>query len=373
MSLSCYVDYIGVEGCDETTPDSGLFINQLPGIELKMIDKIADEQQVDFSGVWDDVQARAIRRFKTDINAEFKKMYKLKNITQSIDMERVIDITSTTAAGVDYRGFTLELDRQDDNFAYSNLETIYVQSVSLYFSSTDATTIKVFDIVTGTELYTQAVAAPAAIGWQTINLFQTFDSRRIFVCYDATLLISVELDVTDLKNAVNRSQTGCNYNIACFSCGASSGGANANAELRAGSATIAATITEDDITFGDDSFGLSGIWSVICSFDALTCNNKETFTRAWWYLLGMELMEERIYTSRLNEFTAFDKNDAKQLLKSFTAKYNGQVIDPETGEVLQTLDNGELPMAISAIELNLNDYCLVCNSDVRFMELMHDL
>ena len=72
-----------------------------------MIDKLADEQQVDFNGVWDDVQERAVRRLKTDVNAEFKKRYKLKNITQSIDLERDIDTTSTTAAGAFYRGFTL--------------------------------------------------------------------------------------------------------------------------------------------------------------------------------------------------------------------------------------------------------------------------
>lgn len=364
--LDCYIDYIGVQGCDETTPDSGLFINQLPGIELEMIDQLADEQQVDFEGVWDDVQARAIRRFKTDINAEFKKMYKLKNITQSIDMERVIDTASTTAAAVEYRGFTLELDRQDDNFAYSNLETIYVQSVSLYFSSTNATTIKVFDILTGTELFTQAVAAPAAIGWTTINLFQTFESRRIFVCYDATLLVGVELDTANLKNAVNRRQDNCNYNIACYSCGGAEG-AFTNAELRSGQATIAATITEDDITFSDDSFGLSGIWSVICSFDAFVCNNRESFTRTWWYLLGMELMEERMYTNRLNKFTAFDKNKAKSLLRLFTRKYNGQVLNDE-GEVVQELNDGELHMVIDGIELNLADYCLVCNNEIRYME-----
>ena len=361
MSLNCLKNHIAVEGCTTTTPNSGIFINQLPGIELEMIDKLADEQQVDFNGVWDDVQERAVRRLKTDVNSEFKKRYKMKNITQSIDLEREIDTTSTTAVGAFYRGFTLELDRTDNNFAYSNLETIYIQTLSLYFTSLNATTIKVYDILTGTELYTQAVPAPAAIGWTTINIYQTFTQRQLFVAYDATNLTGVSFDVVDLRNAVNRRQDGCT--VACYSCGRS----NTNAELRAGQATIATTITESDITFGDDLFGLSGIWSVICSFDGFVCNNKEPFTTALWYLLGMELMTERLYTSRLNEFTAFDRNKAKELLQLFTRKYNGQVLN-EDGEVIQTLDDGELTMAVDGINLNLNDYCLVCNERVRYDE-----
>ncbi|MGR3220322.1 MAG: hypothetical protein ACUZ8H_10985, partial [Candidatus Anammoxibacter sp.] len=296
----------------------------------------------------------AVRRLKTDVNAEFKKRYKLKNITQSIDMERNIDTTSTTAIGAFYRGFTLEFDRTDDNFAFSNLETLYIQTLSLYFTSLNATTIKIYDILTGTELYTQAISAPTSIGWTTIDVYQTFSERRLFIAYDATLLTGVSFDVVDLRNAVNRSQDGCT--VACYSCGGSS---LTNAELRAGQATIATTITESDITFGDDLFGLSGVWSVICSFDSLVCNNKEPFTTSLWYLLGIELMNERLYSSRLNEFTAFDRNKAKELRNMYEVKYRGGTIDEISHE-------GELLMAIEGINLNMADYCLQCNDPVRY-------
>ena len=356
MSLNCLKGHISVEGCVSTLPNSGIFINQLPGIELEMIDKLADEQQVDFNGVFNDIEERAVRRLKTDINAEFKKRYKLKNITQSIDLEREIDSTSTTPAAVEYRGFTLELDRTDDNFAFSNLETIYIQTLSLFFTSLDATTIKIFDILTGTELFTQAVPAPGSTGFTTIEIHQTFSERRLFIAYDATNLAGVNFDVTNLRNGINRNQDGCP--IVCFSCG---GNTNRNAELRAGQATIATTIVEDDITFGDDLFGLSGVWSVICSFDSFVCNNKEAFTTALWYLLGIEMMNERLYSSRLNEFTAFDRNKAKELRNMYEVKYRGGTIDEIEHE-------GELVIAIDGINLNLNDYCLICYDNIRYEE-----
>ena len=63
MSLTtCLTDYIGISGCTPTTvPDSGIYLDRfLQGIELKMIDQIATEQQSDWTGVWADVQQRAI-------------------------------------------------------------------------------------------------------------------------------------------------------------------------------------------------------------------------------------------------------------------------------------------------------------------------
>jgi len=351
MSLDCLKDYIGVQGCTTTTPDSGVFINQLPGIELEMIDSLADEQQVDFNGVWDDVQERAVRRLKTDINAEFKKRYKLKNITESINMARIIDTTSTTAGAAQYRGVALTLNRTDENFAFSNLQTFYIPDISLYFTSLDATTIKIFDLRTGTELYTKSVAAPLATGWTTIQINETFTSREVYVCYDATDLDSVLLDLTKLKNVVNRSQDGCTYYC------------NANAELRGASSNISALVTEGDITTGSNSFGLSVKWSVVCSFDTFVCHNKEPFLRSLWLLLGIELSRERRFTSRLNEFTAFDNNTAKELMQMFEIEYRGGVMDDIQYE-------GELFMVIDAINVNTSDYCLECNDEVRVLEMI---
>ncbi len=349
--MECFRDYIGLEGCSTTTPESGLFINQLPGIELKLFDKLADEQQVNFTGVYNDIQTRAIQRFKTDIRAEFKKRYQLKSITQSIDIGKAVGTTSTALAG-NYRGFTIELDRHDQRFAYSNLQAIRIPEVSLFFTSTNAATIKIFDMDLGTELFSKAVAAPGSTGFTTILVNETFVARRLFVAYDATLLAGQELDIKNLRNATISSQNGCVY----FDCGG-----NRNAELRAGEATISSTITESDITFGNDTFGLSGIWSVICDWETFVCNNRDSFKNAFWYLLGIETMSERLNSNRLNEFTAFDRNTALSLMKQFDIKYRGGTID-------DIVEPGELSVVIDGIDVNLADYCIICNQEIIFEE-----
>lgn len=76
--MDCLIGYIGIKGCgDETTPESGLFINSLPGVNLKVIDKIADHEQKTYSGVWDDVVTRSLQKFSSDVSAAMHLKYRL--------------------------------------------------------------------------------------------------------------------------------------------------------------------------------------------------------------------------------------------------------------------------------------------------------
>ncbi len=355
MSLNCLKDHIGVEGCTTTTPNSGIFVNQLPGIELKMLDKIANEDQSDFNGVYDDIQERTVRRLKSDINTFFEKQsYKLKTAVQDFWMGHLIDTASTTPAGTDYRGIQLELNVETDDFVPSNLQVFAIQSIDLYFTSTNGTTIKVFDLDTGEELFSQVVAAPSVIGWTTINIYQEFTARRIFIAYDATLLASVLMDTTDMENATLDESCGCHRvhfsaDFLCDDCGAT---------LEGASATIAAPTT---ITEGDNAFGFAVRWRVDCSFDRWICDNREIFTTALWYLLGAETTFERIYSSRLNEFTMFDKEKAQELNTLYEAKYQG-------GTVNDIIHRGELPMVLEGINLNQSDCCLMCSAAVMMVD-----
>ena len=98
---------------------------------------------------------------------------------------------------------------------------------------------------------------------------------------------------------------------------------------------------------------------MICSFDSLVCNNKDPFTTSLWYLEGIEMMNELLYSSRLNEYTTTGRNKAKELRNMYEVKYRG-------GEIDEISHEGELAMAIDGINLNMTDYCLQCNEPVRY-------
>jgi len=77
--MTCFQDYIGLSPCAGVyeSPPSGIYINSLPGLSIESIEKVADQEQINYRGVWDDVQQNAQPDFRVDIMAEIRKCYKL--------------------------------------------------------------------------------------------------------------------------------------------------------------------------------------------------------------------------------------------------------------------------------------------------------
>jgi len=77
--MQCFTDYIGLSFCAGVyeSPASGIYINSLPGISIESIEKIADQEQINYLGVWGDVQTNALAQFRLDIISEMNKCYTL--------------------------------------------------------------------------------------------------------------------------------------------------------------------------------------------------------------------------------------------------------------------------------------------------------
>lgn len=77
--MDCLHDYIGIRICEsiDNIPDSGVYINTLPGISLQSIDASANDDQVTYARVWEDVQREAAVRFEIDVIEELNECYSL--------------------------------------------------------------------------------------------------------------------------------------------------------------------------------------------------------------------------------------------------------------------------------------------------------
>ena len=76
--MDCLTDYIGMKGCTSSTPRSGKYVYKLPGIEFEMVDKLADEHQVNYAGVWTAIQTRAQANILKDVIGKVKTRHKIK-------------------------------------------------------------------------------------------------------------------------------------------------------------------------------------------------------------------------------------------------------------------------------------------------------
>lgn len=85
--MECLIDYIGFFNCaGQAEPDSGMYINTLPGITLESVDKVATSEQVTYLQVWADAQKEAAIRFANDFKIELNKCYTLSRKCDYEDM-----------------------------------------------------------------------------------------------------------------------------------------------------------------------------------------------------------------------------------------------------------------------------------------------
>lgn len=341
----CLNDYIGIQGCANATSDSGEYLNRLlPGITLENIDKIAEADQVTYLGVWTDVQKRSWKRFQNELIRGFQNRYQIQSIQKSVDLLKFIDTSADqTLAAAEWRGFTVELTPLNTQiWAASDLQMVYVQSLRIYRKAVTVAAIgKIFDLVTGEVLHTFTIPVNTVAGWTTISIEQYFLAYRLFMAYDATAIESVS-QVLNADTINHFHDCGCDFYYNGF-----------NGGIRgAKTASLLATVTDDDITTGSNIYGLSGVFSIQCSFNALVCNNKESFLMPWAYILGAELMWERQYSGRISRWTVgIDKEKAKELQREFESRFFK-----------------EIETVIAGISLNDSDVCLECNAPIQYVE-----
>jgi hypothetical protein len=85
------------------------------------------------------------------------------------------------------------------------------------------------------------------------------------------------------------------------------------------------------LTQGDTITGLQAVITVGCEYDAAVCSNRLLFAEAYWYLLGIEFMTERLFSERVNFLTTLRKEEAKELLDIYTIRYEEAINNAITG------------------------------------------
>lgn len=326
--MDCLIDSIGIIGCGTSSPASGIFINSFAGMSLESIEAIADAEQGDYIGVWADVQKNASRRLSTDVSVELGKRYKLNRLASSIDLGREIDSTTTTTADTEYRGLLFDTDKDYSDsslYKHSALQSHYIQSVSVYSGvSVTGSTLKIVDHITNTTLGT--FTQDLSIGWNLIPINSSYSGRRIAVGIDSSSINSVKLDVP-----VN-----IQWPFYCSSA------------IEGFKWTVGGNVSSG--TKGDNSYGMSVVYGVRCSYDNLICNNADLFYLPYAYLCALELTVQRQFSSSINRWT-LASDEAEKLRLYYEAEYQKV-----------------LTQVCHSITLSYSDCCLECDSTYDIIE-----
>jgi hypothetical protein len=188
--MNCLTDYVGLRGCGDTTPPSGLYVNDLPGISNEILVKLTNQENATYVDVWNMIQQRAGLRFSLDVREAMGKHYKLNSLMQGINVGNDVGGASVSTPA-NLAGFTIEMIDANYEFVPSPLASIHLQQIVFYsdnqYQSID---FYVFDLDTGDLLGTYASSLVA--GKNIIEVNTTFHNLyinpawRIAVMFDIT-------------------------------------------------------------------------------------------------------------------------------------------------------------------------------------------
>lgn len=331
--MGCLTDYIGIRWCGGTaSAPSSLYVNDLPGISLKQINSITDEENATFLSVWNTIQDRAERRFSLDVREAMSAKYRLKSLAQGVNLGNNVDTSNGTIVPLNgvRNGFAIELVSASSNdYTPSPLMSINIENL-MWFCPEAA------DI--GKTLYIEIDDLDSQSG---VNYY----NGTFVIENEYWNIIPINLTLTDstytqpLRITCQFRTTG---NIECSS-------KNISELIQVNECCQAKVRPYSHGTdeYTTNTYGLSATFNVTCSWDGLICQNKNLFSRAFWYLCGIEFLTELIYSSVLTAWTTINLQKAKDLRAEYEVEYQKSLTQVASG-------------------MNLDcDCCLDCNGGVQ--------
>jgi len=308
--MNCLIDYIGLTGCGASSPASGLFINSLPGISFKSVEQLADAEQKTYIGVWSDVQLRATKKLELMVNAELSKQHKVKTLKHSVSTPPS-DTLSTVNLGM---GAAIKISQK----CLSPLQSHYVQTVTIKKQDIgDDAYLAIYDADTGTILHDETIVTDATNDTVTFQVNKSFTNENIVI----TMIVNSN---TFYTQDVDNIYTECS-------------------EILFG--TYSSSFNNTGL-----NYGLSVVYNLRCSLANLACYAKDLFALPLWYMLGSEMMMERMTSERINKWTV-DRKQAEELKAMY---------DIEAEKALKA--------AIAGASINDCDCCLECDPPIAIRE-----
>jgi len=318
--MECLENVISVRGCNVDESESGLYVNDLAGISLKSMDNSANEEQKTFYGLWKQCEKRAINKLKTLTTLMLSKKFKLKRVVEYYKgWSDNLNTSNTTALSTDKSGFIVSLSNE---LYQSELSVINLQELKFYSLSDQDLEFNIYNFETK-ELI-QTLTKSCLTGWNRIAVGRKYlGIDTIFVSVSGTELAELKLDIkTD-----------------CIDCGC----------IDLCGATIKGVTCSDDfydIEYLNNSFGLTAVININCSYESFICNNTNLFTNVLWLLSGVEVLTERINSDRINRFTTIDAKKAFDLKEEYAKEAMQELVD-----------------ICDSININ-KDCCLDCNAQI---------
>lgn len=279
--MECLNNYIGLKNCGTEEPVSGYYVNDLQGISTELAHRIADQEQMNFAGVWNSVQIRAQRRFGQLVQRFINKQ---QNWNEILYQTSGFKITTPLAFQAVSEAEAV-VNLPEGKYVEANVKTVLMYSQA----AKDPVTLTITDAF-GNVLKT-IPDAKLTVGLNRIPVGFVVGSE------DAGLQFTVKLTAAGL----NLNPLTLNNPADLNGCEPVTGAVQVNGLI----------IPEIDIK---------------CSVSRYICENVNLFTYPLWYLHGAELLAEKLTSPRTTYFATGNLEYTKELQKDFYTEFEESTI-----------------------------------------------
>lgn len=334
--MSCLSGIISLKGCSvEEIAGSVYSLNSLPGISLNTFESVANNEQKNYLGVWENINERAEAAIKNAVISNLSTRFNIKRVQRTVDTYNI----ETSAKTAENKFVGIVVNNGFDwvnNWVKSPFQNISIDKIRFFKDvASTATTVDIqfINYLTKEVLFTKTLTfANLSNGWNEVSILKTFNCPILAIGFNQNNITTVKYD----SNKVADWWSSCIYDVwSLANCGWIKG------------FTSDGPTKDGELSYQQDIIGLQALITIGCSYDAAVCNNRLLFAEAMWYLLGSELMTEVMYSERINFITSVKRDQAVELKAHYDLKYE------------EALKNALLGLKFDC------DECLQCNSLVQ--------
>lgn len=342
--MNCLTDYIGLKGCSNAAPLSGIYINDLPGMSNEFLNAIATQDQPSFSQMYESVQRVVLEQVKANIRMA------LYEIAEA-EMDQTLFFTKRTTVftqqviqpqGAEAKWKGIWISAFGSKYLQMKVNSMWVYNSG---AAAQAVPLKIFSTFDWSELYATTVDVPAGFSEiainQTLNL--QFDGFNVFLALDCTNVATIsnpwmsdwsEWGVSDCACANRGPNHGWNFQ-----------------DWTIYPVTMPLNVALPDKIKTD--FNQSGVMfnvELLCSTEAFICQNREHLKMFVAYALAEQIL--------LNKLAGFNQN--------FHATFNPEQTE-KTMVTFRSLKDAALKTWAKSVNISGEEMCFSCG-DAQYIQ-----
>lgn len=308
--MSCHSDYITLNR--DNPSRSKLYAFDLPGVEAEVLELISKENE-DLGAVWDRIYSNAWSNMNSDIQSFLQSKFFVNHKLLSRE-------TSEFKAEINENTGLAGVRIQFDLPRYAKLHVVSIEVVAESGAASPGASIQFYENDENGELLHETDQEIGA-GKNVIFVDKDFEVDKLFVAFDPLIFQFRQTENKYYNTGLPQwDKFECMY--PCF------GGWAYVKQINGG--------------------GLNVIFDVYCSSEKFVCQNLNLFAKVFWWKIGQEIVIERRYGNRLNQYTTMTQERAEELKAFFQAQYT------------QALDN-----ALQSQNLYEDPICFQCKGSVN--------